>query len=87
MQTSAQHSKSLPHLVIVVGGFGDLSAAKEVAGKPLRVTLIDRINHHLFQHPLYERTLNHSVPAGQPLIATAARHYVPGYDHSVPSRR
>jgi NADH:ubiquinone reductase (H+-translocating) len=49
MQTSAQHSKSLPHLVIVGGGFSGLSAAKEVAGKPVRVTLIDRINHHLFQ--------------------------------------
>jgi NADH:ubiquinone reductase (H+-translocating) len=91
MQTSAQHSKSLPHLVIVGGGFSGLSAAKEVAGKPVRVTLIDRINHHLFQPllyqvataglspaPLYERTLNHPVPTGRPLIATAPRHYVPG---------
>jgi glycine/D-amino acid oxidase-like deaminating enzyme len=54
MQTSAQHSKSLPHLVIVGGGFSGLSAAKEVAGKPVRVTLIDRINHHLFQPLLYQ---------------------------------
>src|SRR6266478_7637583 len=71
MQTSAQHAKSLPHLVIVGGGFGGLSAAKEVAGKPVRVTLIDRINHHLFQPLLYQVATAGLSPAD---IAQPIRH-------------
>ena len=43
-----------PQVVIVGGGFGGLSAAKELAGKELCVTLIDRANHHLFQPLLYQ---------------------------------
>lgn len=43
-----------PRVVIVGGGFGGLSAAKGLAGKPFDVTLIDRNNHHLFQPLLYQ---------------------------------
>lgn len=43
-----------PHLVILGGGFGGLAAAKALRGAPLRVTLIDRNNHHLFQPLLYQ---------------------------------
>jgi heterodisulfide reductase subunit A-like polyferredoxin len=43
-----------PKVLIVGGGCGGLSAAKELAGKPVRVTLVDRTNHHLFQPLLYE---------------------------------
>ncbi len=43
-----------PHVVIVGGGFGGLEAAKRLANKPVRVTLIDRRNHHLFQPLLYQ---------------------------------
>src|SRR5262244_1993061 len=43
-----------PHVVIVGGGFGGLYAALALAAKPVRVTLIDRRNHHLFQPLLYE---------------------------------
>jgi NADH dehydrogenase len=43
----------LPHVVIVGGGFGGLSAARALARHPLRVTLLDRRNHHLFQPLLY----------------------------------
>jgi 2-polyprenyl-6-methoxyphenol hydroxylase-like FAD-dependent oxidoreductase len=32
--------------VIVGGGSGGLSTAKELAGKGVRVTIIDRTNHH-----------------------------------------
>lgn len=43
-----------PHVVIIGGGFGGLYAAKALAGKPVRVTLLDRRNHHLFQPLLYQ---------------------------------
>jgi NADH dehydrogenase len=45
---------SLPHVVIVGGGFGGLSAAKRLRGEEVRVTLLDRRNHHLFQPLLYQ---------------------------------
>jgi NADH dehydrogenase len=40
--------------VIVGGGFGGLYAARALAGRPVRVTLFDRRNHHLFQPLLYQ---------------------------------
>ncbi len=43
-----------PHVVIVGGGFGGLNAAKELDGKPVRVTVLDRTNHHVFQPLLYQ---------------------------------
>ncbi len=43
-----------PHVVIVGGGFGGLYAAKQLAKLQIRVTLIDRRNHHLFQPLLYQ---------------------------------
>ncbi|HEY3159470.1 MAG TPA: NAD(P)/FAD-dependent oxidoreductase [Vicinamibacterales bacterium] len=43
-----------PHVVIVGGGFGGLSAAKALRKAPVRVTIIDRHNHHLFQPLLYQ---------------------------------
>src|SRR5215467_9146132 len=43
-----------PHVVIVGGGFGGLHAARTLAGHPVRVTLLDRRNHHLFQPLLYQ---------------------------------
>lgn len=43
-----------PHVVIIGGGFGGLYAAKELGGAPVRVTVIDRRNHHLFQPLLYQ---------------------------------
>ncbi|HUR32241.1 MAG TPA: NAD(P)/FAD-dependent oxidoreductase [Vicinamibacterales bacterium] len=44
----------LPHVVILGGGFGGLDAARALAGAPVRVTLIDRHNYHLFQPLLYQ---------------------------------
>ena len=43
-----------PHVVIVGGGFGGLRVARALAGRPVRVTLLDRRNHHLFQPLLYQ---------------------------------
>jgi NADH dehydrogenase len=43
-----------PRVVIVGGGFGGLRAAGGLKNAPVRVTLIDRKNHHTFQPLLYQ---------------------------------
>src|SRR5271163_5370084 len=44
-----------PHKVVIIGGgFGGLSAAQALKNAPVRVTLIDRHNYHLFQPLLYQ---------------------------------
>lgn len=43
-----------PHVVILGGGFAGLAAARELRSAPVRITLIDRRNHHLFQPLLYQ---------------------------------
>ncbi|UGB38336.1 NAD(P)/FAD-dependent oxidoreductase [Frateuria soli] len=45
---------TLPHVVILGGGFGGLATARGLAGAPVRITLVDRRNHHLFQPLLYQ---------------------------------
>jgi NADH dehydrogenase len=40
--------------VIIGGGFGGLDAARALARAPVRITLIDRHNYHLFQPLLYQ---------------------------------
>ncbi len=44
----------LPRVVIVGAGFAGLRAARRLRRAPVRVTLIDRQNHHLFQPLLYQ---------------------------------
>ena len=46
--------KSLHHVVIIGGGFGGLYAARTLSKAPVRVTLVDRRNFHLFQPLLYQ---------------------------------
>jgi NADH dehydrogenase len=43
-----------PHVVIIGGGFGGLAAAQALKRAPVRITLLDRRNHHLFQPLLYQ---------------------------------
>jgi NADH dehydrogenase FAD-containing subunit len=43
-----------PLVIIVGGGFGGLAAAKALKKAPVKVVLIDRANHHLFQPLLYQ---------------------------------
>jgi NADH dehydrogenase FAD-containing subunit/uncharacterized membrane protein YphA (DoxX/SURF4 family) len=43
-----------PHVVIVGAGFGGMACAAELCHEPVRVTLIDRENYHLFQPLLYQ---------------------------------
>lgn len=60
-----------PHVVIVGGGFGGLKAARALADAPVRVTLVDRQNHHLFQPLLYQVATAALNPSE---IATPIRH-------------
>jgi len=45
---------SVPHVLVIGGGVGGLDAARALAGAPVRVTLVDRHNYHLFQPLLYQ---------------------------------
>ncbi len=47
-------SDQRPQVVVVGGGFGGLAAARALAGAPVRVILLDRRNHHVFQPLLYQ---------------------------------
>lgn len=47
-------NQQVPRVVIVGGGFGGLYAAQGLARAPVRVTLIDRHNYHLFRPMLYQ---------------------------------
>jgi NADH:quinone reductase (non-electrogenic) len=42
------------HVVIIGGGFGGIAAARALKRAPIRLTMIDRRNHHLFQPLLYQ---------------------------------
>jgi NADH dehydrogenase len=44
----------MPHVVIIGGGFGGLSAARALRRAPVAVTILDRRNHHVFQPLLYQ---------------------------------
>jgi NADH dehydrogenase len=62
-----------PRVVIVGAGFAGLTAAKELAGAPVQVTIIDRRNYHLFQPLLYQVATAGLSPAD---IATPIRSIV-----------
>jgi NADH dehydrogenase len=51
---AARDGVAWPHVVIVGGGFAGLEAAKALRRAPVRITLLDRRNHHLFQPLLYQ---------------------------------
>jgi NADH:ubiquinone reductase (H+-translocating) len=48
------NSKPIPQIVIIGAGFGGLKAALKLAHYPVRITLLDRTNHHTFQPLLYQ---------------------------------
>ena len=53
------HSKGMvdtnrKRVVIIGGGFGGLQAAEALSHLPLRITVVDRRNHHTFQPLLYQ---------------------------------
>jgi NADH dehydrogenase len=54
-----------PHRVVVIGGgFGGLRAVRQLAQAPVRVTLIDRRNFHLFQ-PLSYQVATGALPPSE----------------------
>jgi NADH dehydrogenase len=71
----AQGKDARPHVVIIGGGFGGLTAAQALARAPVRVTLVDRTNHHTFQPLLYQVAMAGLSPAdiAQP-IRSVLRH-------------
>jgi NADH dehydrogenase len=63
------------HIVILGCGFGGLAAARTLASSDVKITLIDRSNHHLFQPLLYQvATAGLSAPS----IAAPIRHILAG---------
>ncbi len=67
---NAPHSP-LPHVVIVGGGFAGLWATRALRRAPVRITLLDRGNHHLFQPFLYQVA---TAGLSAPDIAAPLRH-------------
>lgn len=61
----------MKHLVIIGGGFAGLWATRALAGEALRITLVDRHNHHLFQPLLYQVA---TAGLSAPDIAAPLRH-------------
>ena len=62
---------SKPNVVIIGGGFGGLSVAKNLKRADVNVTLIDKTNYHLFQ-PLLYQVASAALSPGD--IATPLRH-------------
>ena len=58
-----KHISAQPHVVIIGGGFGGLTTAQALAGAPVRVTVVDRTNHHVFQPLLYQVAMAGLSPA------------------------
>jgi NADH dehydrogenase len=65
--------RKVPHVIVVGGGFGGLEAARGLRNAPVRITLIDRTNHHVFQPLLYQVATAGLSPAD---IAAPIRHIV-----------
>jgi NADH dehydrogenase len=63
--------QALPHVVILGGGFGGLWAAQALRRAPVRVTVVDRTNHHVFQPLLYQVA---TAGLAAPAIAAPIRH-------------
>ena len=60
-----------PHVVIIGGGFAGLWAVRGLASAKVRITLVDRGNHHLFQPLLYQVA---TAGLSAPDIAAPLRH-------------
>ncbi|MET1161007.1 MAG: NAD(P)/FAD-dependent oxidoreductase [Pseudoxanthomonas sp.] len=61
----------VPHLIVVGGGFGGLWATRALGNAAIRITLVDRCNHHLFQPLLYQVA---TAGLSSPDIAAPLRH-------------
>ncbi|WP_333628277.1 NAD(P)/FAD-dependent oxidoreductase [Stenotrophomonas cyclobalanopsidis] len=72
----------VPHLVIIGGGFAGLWATRALAREKIRITLLDRRNHHLFQPLLYQVA---TAGLSAPDIAAPLRHIL-GHQRNVEVR-
>jgi NADH dehydrogenase len=54
LEESTAALADLAHVVVVGGGFAGISAARHLANKPVRVTVVDRHNFHTFLPLLYQ---------------------------------
>jgi NADH:ubiquinone reductase (H+-translocating) len=79
MPDLAASASELPHVVIVGAGFGGLNAARALRRAPVRVTLIDKSNHHLFQ-PLLYQVATAGLSPGE--IAAPIRHVLRGQSNT-----
>ncbi len=61
--TPSVNTRGKPQVVIIGGGFAGLNAAKQFADAPVKVTVIDRRNHHLFAPLLYQVATAQLSPA------------------------
>ena len=68
--------KTIPSVVIVGGGFGGLAVARALKDAPVKVILIDRTNHHLFQPLLYQVATSVLTPGqiGSPIRGIVGEH-------------
>jgi len=57
------NTNNLPHIVIIGAGFSGLETARGLSNAPVRITLIDKHNHHLFQPLLYQVAIAGLVPS------------------------
>lgn len=56
-------SNQIPHIVIIGAGFAGLETARGLAKSQVRITLIDKNNHHLFQPLLYQVAIAGLLPS------------------------
>lgn len=68
--------EGLPHVVILGAGFGGLACAAALGGQPVRVTIVDRHNYHLFVPLLYQVATAALSPAdiAEPVRKILRRH-------------
>ncbi|MBI2330726.1 MAG: FAD-dependent oxidoreductase, partial [Chloroflexi bacterium] len=57
------NTKQKPHIVIIGAGFAGLETARGLAKSSVRITLIDKNNHHLFQPLLYQVAIAGLLPS------------------------
>jgi NADH dehydrogenase len=57
------NTNHLPHIVVIGAGFAGLEVSRGLANAPVRITLIDKNNHHLFQPLLYQVAIAGLLPS------------------------
>ena len=57
------NTNKTPHIVIIGAGFAGLETARGLANAPVRITLVDKNNHHLFQPLLYQVAIAGLLPS------------------------